>query len=305
MISGRRVTLPSGQAVTVVDQPAGFTFVLEGTDAELMAPDVLYLAEIIRTDPRFSANAVTGGSSSGSAAAKGEEYAPFELRIASSPPDLTKGGGTEVCGACLKPRPRTSLECPMFMARHGRGPLATTEQIEAWERWCREQPRTAVCSHPCPLVCESEHCGADAHPAPTLTKGGGRPVLKTGAEVDIAVEPGAFPMTWVRAEVITVGPVAFRYEAGKLRGDMRYSEQGHAWRFPPDTSKGGGWEHAEHEVYPAPTLAPTLTDHMSKLASEALIAAMEDEARDEIGRLRRALRAIAVAPAVAAGKVPR
>jgi hypothetical protein len=33
------------------------------------------------------------------------------------------------------------------------------------------QPRTAVCSHPCPLVCVNEHCGADVAPvsvAPAL-----------------------------------------------------------------------------------------------------------------------------------------
>lgn len=99
MISGRKITLPSGQAVTVVDHPAGYTFTIEGTDAELLAPDVLYLAEIIRTDPRFSAWWKSGGSRTGPLA-EGRPVTADDLgveaaRTEPAPPDLPKGGGDE------------------------------------------------------------------------------------------------------------------------------------------------------------------------------------------------------------------
>lgn len=63
------------------------------------------------------------------------------------------------CPACLLPfsRPEVVLDL------RGR-PIACDvykNPTEAFRLWSLRQPKTAVCSHPCPIVCAREHCGAD------------------------------------------------------------------------------------------------------------------------------------------------
>ncbi len=93
MISGNRITLPSGQVVVAVSHPAGLEFTVEGTDATLIAPDVLYLAEMIRADPRFPVDLVSGGSRAAAPSASPHDSGPTQVEIGPAAPLLNKAGG--------------------------------------------------------------------------------------------------------------------------------------------------------------------------------------------------------------------
>ena len=45
--------------------------------------------------------------------------------------------------------------------RERRNEHVCTLPLDMFRRWHAQQPRTAVCSHPCPIVCEQEHPGPD------------------------------------------------------------------------------------------------------------------------------------------------
>lgn len=180
MIRGRRVTLPSGVLATVEDRPEGLRFTLDGMDAQLLVPDVLYLAAIIRGETLPMDHAVSGGlilheTEAWKGTPDGEKIGP-----ASESPVLNKGGGADgwedgcsddVCAGRVPP--------PTVTKGGGAG---------------KRGPRRKVCGQPCNTVALKEHpncsgsciwgeghtppdwhhcglpVGADA---PTLTKGGG------------------------------------------------------------------------------------------------------------------------------------